>query len=177
MSEKDTRGFEDYEVEIEKSEGAPRIRILGVKVGTSMDKFDQAYKLAAQLSRRARQLDSEVEEEWRARPAKDRVRHLWRQEGDTWKLDSSVPDSTYRIALSLLRRHPACMTQAEVVRETDVPQKTVSNHLGGRRKSVRRYFSECDGGHRLSADGLQWVIDEVIPAVSDEHPSGLTDVE
>ena len=154
---------QEFTVEIEKSESGTKIRVVGISVGTDKVQFDQAYKLADELYGRIEMLDLEIGLEKKIQQAKNQVSHLWVQEENKWKLSASVTEASCRIALSLLRRYPKCITQADVIEETNIAQKTVSNHLGERVKTTRKYFSKCAGGHRLSEDGLNWTITKVIP--------------
>ncbi len=163
---------QELTVEIEKSRSGTKIRVVGISASTDEAQFDQAYKLADELYRRIETLDLEIESENKIQQAKNQVSHLWVQEENKWKLSASVTEASHRIALSLLRSYPKCITQADVIRETNIAQKTVSNHLGGRKKEVRIYFSKCDGGYQLSQDGLNWTITKVIPkAIGQEMPN------
>jgi hypothetical protein len=163
---------QELTVEIEKSRSGTKIRVVGISASADKAQFDQAYKLADGLYRRVETLDLEIGSEKKIQQAKNQVSQLWVQEENKWKLSASVTDASRRIALSLLRRYPKCITQADVIGETNIAQKTVSNHLGGRVRTTREYFSKCDGGHRLSEDGLSWAITKVIPkAIGQEMPS------
>lgn len=167
-----TNEEQEFTVEIEKSESGTKIRIVGISVSTDKAQFDQAYKLADELYRRIETFDLEIESKKKIQQIKNQVFHLWFQEGNNWKLSASVMEASHRIALSLLRNYPKCITQADVIGETNIAQKTVSNHLGGRVNTTREYFSKCDGGHRLSEDGLNWTIAKVIPnAIDQEMPN------
>lgn len=163
---------QELTVEIEKSKSGTKIRVVGISASTDEAQFDQAYKLADELYRRIETLDLEIESENKIQQAKNQVSHLWVQEENKWTLSASVTAASHRIALSLLRRYPKCIRQADVIGETNIAQKTVSNHLGGRVETTRKYFSKCDGGHPLSEDGLNWAITKVIPkAISQEMPN------
>ena len=173
MTEKDTSGIEEFIVEIEKCSETTKIRVTGV----SGKRFDQAYKLVSQLCNRAGELDSEIKEELKLRFMKNQTKHLWTQEGTIWKLDESITDTSYRIALSLLRTHPQCKSQVDVVSDTGIPKMTVSNHLSGKVKSTRQYFYACDKGHKLSDEGLLWTLDKATPLVTIPSVVGISDGE
>ncbi len=160
----------DFLIEIEKSDDVTRIRISGVR----KNKFEHAYKLASHLTKRAKELDIEIEEERKLHFAKMQMNHLWTREDALWKLDESITDASYRIALSLLRNHPECKKQVDVVNKTGLAKMTVSDNLSGKVKATRQYFLRYDKGYRLSDEGIQWVFDEIAPFVSslsNESPS------
>jgi hypothetical protein len=98
---------------------------------------------------------------------KAQVNHLWTKDGSIWKLNESVSDASFRIALSLLRTHPKCKKQVDVIKETGLAKMTASDNLSGKVKSTNQYFERCGKGYRLSSKGLQWVFDKVIPSLSD----------
>ena len=159
MAEKEN---DDFLIEIEKSDDVTRIRISGVR----KSEFDHACRLANHLTHRAKELDSEIEEERKLHFVKMQVNHLWTQEDAIWKLDESITDASYRIALSLLRTHPECKKKADVKKETGVAKTTVGDNLDGKVKITGQYFRRCKKGHGLSDEGLQWVFDKIIPSMS-----------
>lgn len=155
---------DDFRVTIEVSKTYTLVRIAGISL-TDDGEFDSVYKKARLLLSRIPQLDKEIEFQIQVQQANSKTAHLWTQEDEVWKLSDTVSDSSHRIALSLLRSYPLPKTQASVVLETGVAQKTVSNHLGGRKKSVRSYFKDSGGGHQLSEEGLRWTIEKIIPEI------------
>jgi len=162
MSDKNGVSDEEFLIEIEKSQETTRIRVSGV----SPAKFDMAYRSVVNLMKRAKELDAEIEREQEVEIAKKRLDALWTHEGSSWKLSKSVSEGPHKIALSLLRDYPEFKKQVDVVRETGLPQSTVKVHLNGERKSTRRYFCKRDEGYTLSSEGLRWVLNEVIPSVT-----------
>ncbi len=158
MTEKENDRFL---IEIEKSDSVTTIRVSGFE----KNKFDNAYRLTKHFIHRAKELDIEIEEERKLDSMKSQTTHFWTKEGSTWILDESTSNPAYRIALSLLRTHPACKQQVEVKNETGVAKATISENLGGKVESTSEYFYKCEKGHRLSEVGLQWMHDEVIPSI------------
>ncbi len=152
---------DEFEIEIEKSGETTRIRISGV----SKSRFDEAYRLATNLTHWIEELNGEIEEEQRLNFMNMQVNHLWTEKDALWKLDESISDPSYRIALSLLRTHPECKQQVEIRNETGVPKTTISDNLGGKVDSTINYFYKCEKGHRLSDVKLQLIHNEIIPSI------------
>jgi hypothetical protein len=159
MSEKEN---DEFLIDIERTGDETKIRISNVR----RTEFDRAYKLASQLNQRAKELDAEIEEQQKLESIKAQVDHLWTKDGSIWKLSESVSDASFRIALSLLRTHPKCRKQVDVIKETEIAQMTASDNLSGKVKSTNQYFERCGKGYRLSSTGLKWVFDKVIPSLS-----------
>ena len=158
-----TNQEQELTVEIEKSDVGTRIRIVEVPVSADKTQFDRAYKLVDELYKRISDLDAEIELEGEVHDAKVKAATLWIHENDEVCISESISKNSHRIALSLLRIYPECMQEADVVRETGVPQQTVNRQLCGGTKSVANYFTKCDSGYQLTTTGFNWLIDEVLP--------------
>ncbi|MGY5881772.1 MAG: hypothetical protein RTV31_16095 [Candidatus Thorarchaeota archaeon] len=130
---------------------------------TNIDAFDEVYKKSQLLLSRIPFLDDQVKKIILIGKAKDKVQHFWNIDGENVNLTTSPDKPEYRIALSLLRTYPKCKREIDIVREIGVLQKTANNHLRGDRKATEGFFSVCEGGYSLSDDGIDWIVNTILP--------------
>ena len=152
----------DFKIELEKSETGTLIRITDV----SQTNFDNAYRLATDLLDRAANLDSELHQLRLVEQAKNKVAMYWIQDGDTKRISDFISQRSHRIALSLLDGYPEGKVQSQIVKETNISQPTIHIQLSGKVKSVANYFEKRGKRYFLTEAGLDWVLRDVIPFVS-----------
>ena len=152
----------DFKIELEKSETGTLIRITDV----SQTNFDNAYRLATDLLDRAANLDSELHQLRLVEQAKNKVAMYWIQDGDTKRISDFISQRSHRIALSLLDGYPEGKVQSQIVKETNISQPTIHIQLSGKVKSVADYFEKRGNRYFLTKAGLDWVLRDVIPFVS-----------
>ena len=152
----------DFKIELEKSETGTLIRITDV----SQTNFDNAYRLATDLLDRATNLDSELHQLRLVEQAKNKVAMYWIQDGDTKRISDFISQRSHRIALSLLDVYPEGKIQSQIVKETNISQPTIHIQLSGKVKSVADYFEKRGNCYFLTKTGLDWILRDVIPFVS-----------
>ena len=152
----------DFKIELEKSETGSLIRITDV----SQANFDDAYRLATDLLDRAANLDSELHQLRLVEQARNKVAMYWIQDGDTKRISDFISQRSHRIALSLLDGYPEGKVQSQIVKETNISQPTIHIQLSGKVKSVADYFEKRGNRYFLTKAGLDWVLRDVIPFVS-----------
>ena len=153
----------DFKVEIESSDDGNIIRITNISIDDERLTFDKAYQLASELHLRAKLLDVQIAPALRILEVKTKAAVLWMIKGDTEIISDVVSDSAHKIALALLKEHPRCLRQIEVRKLTGVGNATVSDNLRLNIQSTELFFISCNNGFQLSDEGIDWVIDEIIP--------------
>lgn len=149
-------------VEIEKKSDSATIRIRGV----DEDGFEEAFLLVDRLSRRAQKLGAKGS-------AVDTLSTLWIHGPKGRTISDLVSQTTHRIGLCLLDAYPDSKSVSTISKETGLASRMVSRYLSGVRASVAGFFEHTDTGYRLTDNGFDWVITEVIPFLR-EH-GGLMD--
>lgn len=157
---------QEFTVEIMKSGDGTAIRVVDVITRSGMVKFDAAYRLAAELYERSKDLDAEIHEEVKISKAQAQMECLWISEHNTPIVSPSIKDKSHRIALSLLRSYSFCKQVKDIVSETKMKKTTVIHYLGNKPKALSAIFEECVRGYRLSDKGVAWVIEDVVPMYS-----------
>lgn len=130
--------------------------------------FDKAYKKARILLSRIPHLDDEVKNEIIIEKAKERTERFWTSDGEETVLGMLPKKPEYRVAISLLRVHPVCKTEADVVKEIGIPQPTAHVHLQGKRKSTKEFFAGGNTGFSLTFEGVSWLINTILPELGVE---------
>lgn len=154
-------------ITIEMSDSGFIIRVENISPSDT-DQFDNAYRTARRLLGRIPYLNQIIEIELMVEEARLATAHLWAQVGDEFRLSAIPAEPQERIALSLLRVYPQCTRETDIVRETNVKQRTANHHLRGERESTREFFSACEEGYTLTERGVSWVLEEVIPNLNSE---------
>ena len=158
--EKDT----DFGIELEKArDGSCVIRIMNVTEAN----FERAYRLADNLLKQAGNIDSELVKLQRVEQARSKVAMYWITREKTRRISDFVSQRSHRIALSLLDAYPDGKTQSQIVEETGVSQPTIHTQLSGKVRSVADYFEQQGRKYFLTEEGVDWLLKEVVPFVSD----------
>lgn len=158
---------EPFKVDIEKSKNGTRIAIRDILLDSDKRQFDEACKILIGLYRRMTELDETIESKKRVQDANLKVSALWTITDEQIALSDLVLDAEHRIALGVLRHYPECVRITDLAKEVSCPRTTVRNHLRGTVKSVADYYESCsdEDGFRFSPDGIEWVIERVVPLV------------
>lgn len=158
-----------FDIEIEISEAGPVVRVKSTGTSSEDDysTFDEAYLHARKLYSRISRLDEEAELLLKVENLQERTEHLWTTEGDTSKLGSVPKEAAARLALSLLRVYPSSSAESAIVKETGVPQMTANDNLRGKVKSSKAFFEGSSDGYRITKNGLEWLENTAIPALSE----------
>jgi hypothetical protein len=146
-----------YPVDIEKRSDTTTIRVRNV----NQEDFDEAYTYVQSLFNRASILEKRFQ-------AEKVICTLWHATESGNMLSDVVTQSSHRVALSLFRVYPDSKPATDVVRETSLPRATVHDQLTGRRESVSQFFEKTENEYRLTKEGFDWVLNEVIPFVSSQ---------
>ncbi|MHA1862789.1 MAG: hypothetical protein ACTSWA_03390 [Candidatus Thorarchaeota archaeon] len=144
-------------IDIEKKTESTTIRIKNVEE----ERFDDAYLLADEIFKRARILELKIK-------AESSVISLWLGEEPNQTISDLVTQSSHRIALSLFRVYPKSKSLTQVINETHLPKTTARGHLIGNIKSTTPFFTSDRGAYRLTKEGFDWVLSEVIPFLANQ---------
>ena len=144
-------------VDIEKRTDTTIIRVKNI----DQENFDEAYTYVHSLFIRAINLEKRIK-------AEHSTSTLWHTTESGYMLSDVVAQSSHRVALVLFRVYPNSKTSTDVVKETNLPRATVHDQLTGRRESVSQFFEKIGNEYRLTNEGFDWVMNEVIPFVSNQ---------
>lgn len=97
--------------------------------------------------------------------AKKAVADFWTQTSDGWRLED-VGRVKEKVALSLLEAYPKGRRVTEIAKECGINQSSVSIVVTGRRGDAKFFELVTSGLYRLSIDGINWVIREVVPNIT-----------